>query len=251
MTVKITYPNTGRAAWPSSGLGGTLDGTGKAPGPLYRAPAGDRDMPGLAASRAISAGAAVDINHYAVYAAVKAIQPMVGATADGLFGQKTGAALMAWQDAHGLTADGLYGGVTSTAMWLPFINAAVNGSTTDASGRASVRKLSRGHIGYESSWDPGAVGETTPEDLGLGQINGPAHPTFSVDDRLNPRVAIPYIVDLVRANLTAMSGVEQDAIAAYNLGVGGAKEWVRIGRPEVWKGKFVKRYIQGVLAAAQ
>lgn len=250
MTFTITYPTPGRAAWPDSGLGGTLDGSGKAPGPLYRAPVGDQQLPGLVGFRALKAGTSVDINSYAVFAAVRAIQALVGAGVDGLFGQETGAKLVAWQDSHGQVDDGLFGEVSSKAMFLPFVNAAVNKATTDTTARASIRKLAHGHIGYESGWDPGAVGGTTPHDLGLGQINGPANPSLNVDDRLNPRVAIPYVVYLVQANLTAMGGVEEDAIAAYNLGVTGAKEWVRLGRPEVWNGRFVRRYIRSVQAAA-
>lgn len=251
MTLTITYPPAGRTAWPDSGSGGTLDSTGKAPGPFYRAPTGDQPLPGLIAWRAVRAGTSVDINSYAVYAGVRAIQALVGAGVDGLFGQETGTKLVTWQDNHGLTDDGVFGGVTSKAMFLPFVSAAVNKATADTIERASMLKLSRGHIGHESGWDPGAVGGTTPQDLGLGQINGPSHPSLGVDDRLNPRIAIPYIVVLVQANLEAMGRIEGDAIAAYYLGVAGAKEWVRVGRPEVWKGKPVKLYIRSVLTAAQ
>lgn len=251
MTLTITYPSTGRGAWPDSGLGGTLDATGKAPGGFYRARAGDQPYPGLVAAQAVRAGTGVDINSYTVYAAVKTIQVMVGAIVDGLFGDETGTKLVTWQDNHGLPDDGVFGALTSRAMFLPFVNASVNKVTADTIERDSIRKLTQGHIGYESSWDPGAVGATTPQDLGLGQINGPAHPTLTVDDRLSPRVAIASVVYLVQTNLQAMGGIEGDAIAAYNLGVAGAKEWVRLGRPEVWKGKSVKRYIRGVLAAAQ
>lgn len=249
MAITITYPSQGRGAWPDSGLGGTLDGAGNAEGPLYRAPAGDQPMPGLVAARAIKAGTTVDINHYAVYCTVKALQAIAGTTPDGIFGSQTGRALSAWQDTRGLVDDGHYGRITSTAMWLPFVNAAVNKATADAIERTSLRKLAQGHIAHESGWDPGAVGVTTPQDLGLGQINGPAHPAMAVEDRLNPRAAIPFIVQLVQTNMQAMGGVENDAIAAYYLGVAGAKEWVRLDRPEVWKGKFVKRYIRSVLAA--
>ncbi|GMA51797.1 hypothetical protein GCM10025857_31540 [Alicyclobacillus contaminans] len=41
--------------------------------------------------------------------AVKAVQAIVGVTADGVFGPDTKAAVQKWQSAHGLTADGIVG----------------------------------------------------------------------------------------------------------------------------------------------
>lgn len=48
---------------------------------------------------------------------VKAVQALVGVTADGKFGPATAAAVRSWQGAHGLTADGIVGPVTYTAMF--------------------------------------------------------------------------------------------------------------------------------------
>lgn len=48
--------------------------------------------------------------------AAKAVQLIVGADADGIFGSKTKSAVAAWQSANGLTADGVVGQNTWSAM---------------------------------------------------------------------------------------------------------------------------------------
>ncbi|GMA48675.1 hypothetical protein GCM10025857_39850 [Alicyclobacillus contaminans] len=48
--------------------------------------------------------------------AVKAVQAIVGVTADGVFGPATKAAVQKWQSAHGLTADGIVGPQTWAKM---------------------------------------------------------------------------------------------------------------------------------------
>jgi N-acetylmuramoyl-L-alanine amidase len=48
--------------------------------------------------------------------AVKAVQAIVGATVDGVFGAQTAAKVKAWQTAHGLTADGIVGPQTWSKM---------------------------------------------------------------------------------------------------------------------------------------
>jgi len=50
--------------------------------------------------------------------AVRAVQRVVGVTADGVYGPRTTAAVVAWQAAHGLVADGEAGPLTLTAMGL-------------------------------------------------------------------------------------------------------------------------------------
>lgn len=47
---------------------------------------------------------------------VKALQVIIGADADGIFGSKTKLAVMRWQDEHGLVADGIVGPQTRTAL---------------------------------------------------------------------------------------------------------------------------------------
>lgn len=243
MTFQLIYPTRGRGAW--TNLGGTLDSEGDGPGIYYRSPAGSMLMPGIVGYRAVHNAATTDINSYAVYMAVKGIQREVGATEDGLYGSDTAAAVQKWQLSRNLLPDGVFGPASARVMFRERATIAAK-ATSDNS---AVVKLTLGHTGFESSWDPGAVGYVQPQDLGLGQINGPAHPSVSVDFRLTPRSALGFVANFVLGNLQAMLWNERDAIAAYNLGVGGARAWVKAGRPVHYLGVDVAGYINGVLAA--
>lgn len=240
--LQLTYPTPGRGAW--SSIGGTLSSDGTKPGTYYRSPAGTMKMPGLAGYTAVQQDGSIDINSYAVYMAVKGIQREVGVTEDGLFGPATGAAVSSWQIRHGLESDGVFGPTTARTMF----RAVALTIARNASPNLAVTELVFGHVGFESGWDPGAVGYVEPRDLGLGQINGPAHPELTPSFRLSPRPALAYVANFVLNNLESMLWIARDAIAAYNLGVGGARAWVSAGRPAEFKGVNVAGYINGVLA---
>lgn len=241
--VNVLPVTQGRGTWPNDGDGGTLVLDGTKLGPWYRSPAGTMKWPGYAGYVAAKNNTSVDLNFYAVYRAVKDLQRVVGATSDGLFGAQTGDKVKTWQANHGLVADGVVGPKTTRAMYHPVVLASAK--TVDTS-LTNLGPIAGGHIGWESGWDPGAVGVTTPDDVGLGQINGPSHPDMSLDDRLDPRKAITWIVNFVDDNITQMNGVEDDGIAAYNLGVGGARSWVKAGRPQFFNGVDVWKYIANV-----
>lgn len=243
--VELTYPSTGRGAW-STGTGGTLNSDGSAAGIYYREPTGHMAMPGYVAYKVTRAGAPVDVNFFAVYAGVKALQREIGVTDDGLFGPATTARLKTWQTEKRLTPDGVFGPASARAMFIPIAKAV--GMHTSAS--TMVPRLVVGHVTVESGWDPGAVGVSTPHDLGLGQINGDAHPDLSPQFRLSPRLALGFVANFVLDNAEAMLWNERDTIAAYNLGVSGAKGWIQAGRPAVYKGKQIGQYIAAVQAAA-
>lgn len=244
VTIRLSYPTHGRGAW--TGVGGTLSADGTGPGMYYRAPAGKAQMPGLVASRALVAGDIVDINTYAVYKAVQAIQREVNVAEDGLYGTDTAAAVKTWQDHEGLATDGIFGPISAKVMFKPVAVKAARNLTTNS----TLTRLTVGHIGFESSWDPGAVGYPDPRDLGIGQINGSAYPDLIPNFRLTPRLAVAFVANLVFDNLNAMVFNERDAIAAYNLGVAGARGWIIAGRPDIYKSKDVKAYIDGVQAAS-
>lgn len=245
--VTITYPTYGRGAWDTDGAGGTLVSDGTAAGMYYRTPATDSHMamPGYVAYKLLAAGAPVDVNFFAVYCAVKAIQREVGATQDGLFGPATAARLVTWQNEHRLVPDGEFGPATARAMFIPIAHAI----TATVSTSSMVAKLVAAHVKVESGWDPGAVGASTPHDLGLGQINGTAHPELSAEYRLNPRLALGSVARIVLENCEAMHWVVGDAIAAYNLGLGGAAAWVKAGRPAVFHNAPIGQYVAAVKAA--
>lgn len=243
-TVSLIYPDHGRGAWSSAG--GTLRSDGLAAGSYYRAPAGAVQMPGTVGSKAVQSSGSCDINSYAVYMGVKGIQRELAILDDGLFGPQTAAALKPWQAEHGLEADGIYGPASAKAMFAPVARSVAAGASTNP----TVAKLTVAHVGFESGWDPGAVGYVEPRDLGLGQINGPAHSDLTPQFRLTPRYALSWVANFVYNNLEAMLWNERDAIAAYNLGIGGARNWVGAGRPDVWNNIKVKQYVDGVLANA-
>lgn len=256
MTAILTYPDRGRGAWNYKGVGGTISADGTAPGRWFRAPATGSNLPriGLTGYRANRDSTECNINDYATYRAVIALQREFGETQDGIWGPQTDLKIKAWQKNHGLTADGVYGRLTARKLWTPYIErySAEVDSTFDG-----LARVARGHIAWESDFDIAAVGVLTPQDLGIGQINGPAHPSLSADDRLDPRIALRWIVEFVDGNLRYFNYNVRDGVAAYNLGRGGATQWIAAGRPDVWtrtvNGKTVttdvKKYIDSVLNA--
>jgi peptidoglycan hydrolase-like protein with peptidoglycan-binding domain len=188
-------------------------------------------MIGSATNKALASGKAVNINDYAVLRAVVAIQREVGADPDGIFGPDTGKKLTAWQSSHGVGADGVFGQGSSKAMFMPMLERAVKSIENP---HKDLLRVARGHTWSESSLDPGCVGPSTPEDLGLCQINGRWHPDMTAEARLDPDTALRWQANFVQQNIASMSGNVRDGIAAYLLGVGGAKQWVGAGRPDVW-----------------
>lgn len=255
--VTVLTPTLGRGAWPEAGIGGTLDLTGTRAGSYYRAPAMSPGMamPGLVGALAVRTSGTCTMNHYAVYTAVKALQSafgLSGAAVDGIFGRGTDLAARVYQGAHGLVVDGIIGPATSRSLFVPLV--ARTAADLTAGATLLGQQLVRGHIGTESQWDAGAVGYTTPDDLGLGQINAPSHPSMTRDECLTPKNAVAWVVFFVDGNLKSMDGNVRDAIAAYNLGVGGARSWVKAGRPDVWVHGVttnVRVYIDRVLVAGE
>jgi len=247
MTLTLVYA-VGRGSFATNAqLGGTLSANGLTAGPYYRAPAGNMAMPGIVAANAVRNGSTCSINEYAVYAAVKALQPHFGATPDGILGPRSDAAIKTWQKARGLAADGVIGPKSTRFIFEPVaIEAAtaLNSGHTDA-----VRRIVVGTISVESSFDPGAVGVTTPQDLGLAQINGPAHPAMSVDVRLDPVAAIKWMAGFVLGNLEEFGWNQDAAILAYNLGRTGARYWLEAGQPQWFRGTDTAAYIQKIKLA--
>jgi hypothetical protein len=241
MTFALTYPAHGRGAFPDSGLGGTFNESGNGRGPYYRTPTIATSQAGEAGAYAIQHQTSCSIDVYAVYMAVKGIQFLVGADADGYFGPLTGASVKAYQQRSGLEVDGVVGPQTCHSLFAPVVKVAAK--LQNALHVDQLYGLAMGTLFAESMIDPGAVGYADPHDLGIGQISGPSHPALSVDDRLDPIKAIKWIVGFIDSNLKAMSYVQGDAIAAYNLGITGAMGWVKAGRPDFWGTANVKQYI--------
>lgn len=236
---------TGRGAWNLAGVGGTKkykDAT--KPGPYYYLGTGTDRPKG-------------DDNYFGVYRAVIAYQRALnrdGAklTVDGILGDKTSKALFDYQTKHPEcgTPWGGVGPDTSKSLLLPLAHSA---HAQHADTRIPFDVLT-GVVKTESLWDAGAVGATDPNDLGLAQINGPAHPDLDKYERTLPVVAFDFILDYLTNALNQLDGNIRDAIASYNLGIGGARSWIRAGRPEFWSPtegstpRNVSKYIDNILA---
>lgn len=255
MVFNLTYGLPGRGAFPNNGLGGTLNFGGTAPGPYYRAPGNSvMKMPGLTAALAVrNPNASCTINDYAVYSAVKVLQRIFKATPDGILGPQTSQSIRNYQVAQKIAVDGVVGPQTCRSLFTPWVTDAV--MALDASHVDILRGVVIGTLTIEGGWDLGAVGRSTPEDLGIGQINAvhsanPASAEYiSLDDRLDAAKAIPWIVKFIDGNLKAMGYALDPGILAYNLGIGGARAWVKAGYPNIWNGVDVCAYINKIKAA--
>lgn len=247
----------GRGAWPNNGAGGTLNTAGTLPGRYYTI-----SRPGV---RRVGEGATAggDINAWAVNRAVYHIKRLLTKarykradgmpmTQDGVWDTDLDYTMRIYQSRVGVVPDGVFGPKTAQQFFLPTIRAAYAQNGVEW-------EIGYGLVNLESGWDPGAVGAIDSNDLGLCQINGPAHPDMSVDERLNPETALMWQAAHMRYLEGALKGNERDAIAAYNLGVYGAQQWIAAGRPALWvppydtsgRKRDVKGYIDKILAAAE
>lgn len=238
----------GRGAWPANGAGGTKK---------YK----DASRPGsyyFYGSGAKPEGRSRTADEYAVYRAIKAYQKALNKyfgrkalEVDGYFGVQTQDAVFQFQTYNPQTGRP-WGGIgpdTSKALLRPALDKVM----AKVDNPMITANMVSGTINHESMWDAGAVGYTDPDDLGLAQINGRAHPDLSRAQRLTPSTAFQFIVDYYSISLAQLAGNQRDAVAAYNLGVGGARTWIRAGRPDIWTPagsttpRNVKGYIDNIL----
>jgi soluble lytic murein transglycosylase-like protein len=233
--VKVTYETNGRGAWTKAG--GLLQLDRKAepdktvPGPYYMANVNDPYMIGVSTFRKLQANQPVTINEYAVFLAVKEIQKRLNA----ILGAN-------------LAVDGMLGPKTAAALFMDIVKKEAGNAGVDWS-------VVAGLIKQESQFDPGAVGFIDTHDFGLGQINHTSHPELTIEQCFDHVFAIDYMVDRFKSALVYFSGNLRDAVASYNLGYGGTKEWIRNGRPDVWTPSWdtiprdTKTYIDNILNA--
>lgn len=227
---------SGRGAWNKAGVGGTLSVDGTKPGLYYRTPATGTNWIGKDIDT-------TDQNQRAVKAAVKAYQAALNRRIstnlllDGVLGPVTSQAISNFQNKVGEYVDGVLGPKTSKALLMPDLEKTVRNYRTAYPGHDEITAtIVCGVISNESAWDAGAVGYVDDEDLGLAQINGPSHTQYTEGQRLDPMVAFPFVFNYLRESLDYVSIVTiDDAIASYNLGIGGATKWIKAGRPDIWK----------------
>ena len=256
--VNLVFSEHGRGSWNNAGTGGTLklDRTlnKTVAGPYYMAPVNSTYMIGLDTSKKVAAGETVNIDNYAVFLGVKAIQYRLNVVlnktlvVDGIIGPKTDAVIKELQRSLGVVDDGMIGPKTNGALFL--------GEAKTASARYGQDwTVVAGIIKSESNWDTGAVGYIDNRDFGLGQVNWVAHPEFTPEQLFDYRFALDYSAKRYRDALSYFKGNIRDAIASYNLGYGGTREWISLGRPDVWTPSWdsvprdTRAYIDGILAA--
>ena len=249
MAFYLVQPQTGRGSFATgTKIGGTLDTTGLLPGSYYRAPA-DKSvkMPGLIGALAVRNGTECSMNTYAVHRAVYHLQEtgeFGTLVIDGILGPNSDTGIRAYQRRKGLKVDGVIGPKTCKALFEPLVRKAAQAKPLLH--RDLIYRNAMGTMYVESGFDLGTVGETTPDDIGIAQINGRAHPDMSVNQRFDPKIAISYMVDLIEKNLIAMKFDEDLSIIAYNLGPTGAYAWNSEGRPEWFRGTNTWKYISDV-----
>ena len=252
----------GRGAWPTKGTGGTIKRTTVKrvpvykPGPYYMLSDNDANRVGLRPFLLQYAGQKVDLNEMAVYHGVLGIQALLVGRGlecpmNGVFTSETDIAVRLAQKQLGLTAAGIVGKNTMRALLLPLIKR----TAAEASGQDWHAVY--GILANEGAFDPGAVGVLDPNDVGLAQINLPSHPNVSFSDAFCPSTAVKFVAGLIAQGLSVFHD-ERDAVASYNLGVGGTKMWINAGRPESWtppwdttgRARNVRTYIDRILTQA-
>lgn len=231
----------GRGAWNTKGRGGTLkrlkDETTPA-GPYYLLAVKPALLVGAAGRNALRTPVPPTLDDLAVFYGVKAIQQLLnlaGASPklseDGVLGKGSDTGIRQFQTKAGLTVDGSVGPNTMKALLLPHIKRI--GGTADAGGQPWWTVV-YGMLANEGGWDPGAVGYVDQDDLGLAQINGRAHPNYTVAQRFDPIVAIEFNIRYLKDALVDLDGNLRDAVLSYNLGSYGITLWIKAGRPRYW-----------------
>jgi len=224
---------TGRAAWPASGRGGTLSPDGS-PGPYYLYKAG---VP------VVGSADQSNLDGRAVHYGVRAIQLALGwwghpVTVDGRYGATTAQAVAAFQKSvptrpypdtvRPLDASGTVGRWTAYRLFSGMLDAYAQRYKVPAGPL-------RGIVELESAWDPGAVGGTTPQDLGLAQwrVTVPHNGvTFTEAEVFDPFFALDHLASSFRANHDAADFAHQwvYVIAAHHAPTW-ARQWASAGTP--------------------
>lgn len=236
----------GRGAWTTTG--GLLPARPGTDGGYYRAPTDGEATPGAAGKR-------LDADHNAqvVTEAVRAIQrllravtiqnnlPAASIAIDGLFGPRTGAAAVAVQGHYGLITDGIIGPATMRALLQPLLD-----ETTD---RYTLPPwVLPGIAGKESQLDPGAVGQTTPDDVGLVQVNRAAHPRVTLRQAIDPRWALDWTAARIRREIdrwTSATAVDPvDIAVATHNSPAQAQQWAKQGTPTTHIADYVAKVKQ-------
>ena len=74
----------------------------------------------------------------------------------------------------------------------------------------------------ESKYNPNAIGQSDPNDIGFAQINLPSHPNVTRQQALDPNFSIDYGARKLSQDIQNFGGDVSRGVAAYNVGRGGA-----------------------------
>lgn len=240
----MTFPSTPGRNWSTGGRGGTLNAAGTGPGPYYAL----KTSPAVQMVGANGGWTSDDVNVRAVRGGVLSIQralnrrvkPKIQIT--GRYDIATSNTVRTFQQNSKLRKDGVFDMNTARCLFTYDIqDAGLDIGFADW-------KVAWGIINTESQFDPGSVGYVDPTDLGIAQINGPSHPNMTERERLRVEDAIDFVFDYLENALAHFHDM-RDAIASYNLGIGGATNWINEKRPDVWRNRNVKQYIDGIQGA--
>lgn len=192
-----------------------------------------------------------DVNYQAVSLGVKAIQARINAYGyspaliiDGVLGPRSKAGIEWIQKRLNLTVDGQAGPATCKGLWRDLVY-----------WYSGVNQVPASHVwgftALESSFDPGAVGYTTPSDRGLNQINLNAHPNITVEQAFDPHFALNYTARRLRGARDIYDGKGVDlqikcSIAQHNSPVA-ADKWYTYGTPP---NAQIETYVRLVLEKA-
>jgi hypothetical protein len=147
-----------------------------------------------------------------------------GLTLDGTtFGVTMAQQVTGFQLASGIKADGVVGPATARRLY-----------------RLRFAQIERDHAipdhlvckvcSLESGVDPGAVGVADPADHGIMQINAKAHPEITLQEAFMPSFALSYFARSI-ATVYAKLNDWDCAVAAWNVGGGGASDWCAMHKP--------------------
>lgn len=220
---------TGRGAWTTRGF---PDGSGVR---MYRR---------LRTPVPVGGEAERDLDHLAVNRGVLAIQRLLDidySTGPGIFGPRTDAAVRAYQKVKVPPADGIVGPNTMRALLKPVVS-------IEETVRDIPAHLLWGLIAQESGYDPGAVGYTTPSDLGLVQINTAVQPV-TPDQAFDPLFSIKWAANRMRKaydKYSAKLGPEEyakawDCAVASHNSPAAADSWANGALPTLRVTDYVAR----------
>ena len=225
--------DTGRGAWTKRGF---PDGFTR----MYR-----RHMTG----KATGSEPGRDLDFEAVHFGVLAIQNLLNyngvvldyTTGPGIFGPKTDAAVRRYQAAYVKPADGIAGPNTLKALLRKPIK-------QYQSAYGIPDNLLAGLVAQESGFDPGAVGYSTPADLGLVQINTNVV-SVTHEQVFDPFYSLPWAARRMNSKFAVFSATTNDLKFAWDCAVLSHRSpvWAeKLFRTKIYPNEDSQKYVENI-----